>query len=120
MISSTRKELRRLWMTLVWSWAGWRDSWRSEASLRHWTRANIVSIIIASALDLSHIERILIIAFGLLVVVLELVNTAIEKAVDHSSTDENELARRAKDAGSAAVAAAAITAGVVWLLVLIG
>ncbi len=50
----------------------------------------------------------------------ELFNTAIERAVDHTSTDHHELARQAKDAGSAAVALTAVSAGVAWVVVLLG
>ena len=117
--SALRKELHRLWMTCVWSWAGWKSSWKSEASLRHWTRMNLASILLACILDLTHLERALIIALGLIVLVVELVNTAIEKAVDHTSTDESKLAESAKDAGSAAVALMAITAGIVWIFLIV-
>jgi diacylglycerol kinase (ATP) len=55
-----------------------------------------------------------------LVLVMELMNTAIERAVDLVSLERSELARMAKDAGSAGVMVSAIAAGVAWVAVLVG
>ena len=110
----------RFWNTCIWSLAGWRASWKSEATLRQWTLANLLSVLMTLVVPMGGIERILIIAFGLLVLVAELLNTAVEEAVNRISEEDHPLARKAKDAGSAAVGMAAITAGIVWLLVLFG
>ena len=53
-------------------------------------------------------------ALGMLVLAMELANTGLERVIDLISPEENELARRAKDCGSAAVALTAISAGVAW------
>lgn len=82
--------------------------------------ANLLSAALAFAMPLSPTERALILALGILVLAAELLNTAIEDAVDYISTEDNPLAKRAKDAGSAGVAVAAIAAGVAWLVILIG
>ena len=111
-------QIRRFWKRVIWSLDGWRDSWRSEDSLKQWTGANVISVALTFAFEMTSVERILIVAFGLLVLAAELMNTAIEEAVNRISTDEHPLSKKAKDAGSAAVAMTAITAGVVWLLVL--
>lgn len=71
-------------------------------------------------MPLDTAERALILALGVLVLAAELINTAVEAAVDHISTDIHPLAKRAKDAASAGVAVAAIAAGVAWLVILIG
>ena len=75
---------------------------------------------LALILDLSGAERAVVIGFGLLILVAELLNTAIEEAVDYISTDIHPSAKRAKDCGSAAVAVTAIAAGVAWIAVLAG
>ena len=113
-------EGRRFWRTVIWSWAGWRASWASEKTLRQWTLANVASAVLAFALPLTPGERALILALGLMVLVAELLNTAIEETVDYISTAQDPRAGRAKDAGSAAVAVAAIAAGLAWLVILIG
>lgn len=65
------------------------------------------------------VERALLIGSWLGVMVVELLNSAIEAIVDRIGREQNELSGRAKDFGSAAVFCAIVTAGVVWLLVLI-
>ncbi|MBC2836728.1 diacylglycerol kinase [Paragemmobacter straminiformis] len=113
-------EVRRVRNTAVWSWQGWQSAWSQEKSLRQWTLANALSAAAAFALDLGGAERAVIIGFGLLVLVAELVNTAIEEVVDYISTDIHPRAKRAKDCGSAAVAVTALAAGAAWVVVLIG
>lgn len=113
-------ELRRLGNTTRWSWAGWRSAWTREKSLRQWVAVNAVSATLACLLDLTGGERALILALGLLILVAELVNTAIEEAIDYISTAQDPRAARAKDCASAAVAITAIAGGVAWLAVLWG
>ncbi len=113
-------EATRLKNTVVWSWAGWRASWATEKTLRQWTLANAISAGLAFTLDLSTVERALIIGFGLMILVAELINTAVENVVDRIGAEHHEMSRRAKDAGSACVAVAALTAGIIWLVVLFG
>ena len=65
------------------------------------------------------LERALLVAAVLLVLVVELLNSAVEATVDRISFDNHRLAKRAKDIGSAAVMLSITTAAAVWLLVLI-
>jgi diacylglycerol kinase (ATP) len=115
-----RDEMRRLQNTARWSWQGWASSWVREKSLRQWAMLNVASAVLAFVLDLTPAERALILALGLMVLVMELVNTAIEETVDYISEAQDPRAGRAKDAGSAAVAVTAIAAGVAWLVILVG
>ncbi len=116
--------MRRLFIHLKdrtrWSWQGLAATWQDEYSFRAWTWANVISAALALALPLGTAERALILALGILVLVAELFNTAIERAVDHTSTEHHTLAGQAKDAASAAVALTAIAAGVAWIVILIG
>ena len=59
-------------------------------------------------------------AVGLLVLAAELINTAVEEVVDHISPGHDPRAKKAKDCGSACVALTAISAGVAWVVVLVG
>lgn len=113
-------ESRRFWNTCVWSWQGWAAAWASEKTLRQWTLVNVASAGLAFWLDLTAAERALILALGLLVLAAELLNTAIEEAVNYISADRHPLAKKAKDCGSAGVALTAIAAGVAWAVILIG
>jgi diacylglycerol kinase (ATP) len=113
-------ELRRLQNTARWSWQGWRSAWAREKSLRQWALLNVVSAVLAFTLDLTPGERALILSLGLLILVMELVNTAIEETVDFISEAHDPRAGRAKDAGSAAVAVTAIAGGVAWVVILVG
>ena len=112
--------LKRLKDRCIWSWDGVLDTWRNEHSFRSWVWANLISAALAFLLPLSLGERALILALGVNVMAMELVNTAIELTVDYISTEKHDLARRAKDAGNAAVAVSAIAAGVAWVVILIG
>jgi len=115
-----KAELRRLGNTCLWSWAGWRAAWASEKSLRQWSLANLASAALAFSLDLTPGERAVILGLGLMVLAMELMNTAIEEVVDYISDRRDPRAGKAKDCGSAAVALAAIAAGVAWLVILLG
>lgn len=101
-----------------WSWQGVITTWREEYSFRVWGWLNVFSAALAFWLPLTAGERAMILALGILVLAAELFNTAVERAVDHTSTEHHTLAGQAKDAASAAVALTAIAAGVAWLVVL--
>ena len=104
----------------IWSWEGWVHAWHHEPSLRQWMIANLISGAVALTLPLSPAERALILGGGIMVLAVEMLNSAIERAVDHTSKDAHPLAKQAKDMASAAVAISAIAVGVMWLVVLIG
>jgi diacylglycerol kinase (ATP) len=115
-----RSEATRFWNTCVWSWDGWSAAWATEKTLRQWTIVNILSAALAFWLDLAAAERALILALGILILAAELLNTAIEEAVNYISTDRHPLAKKAKDCGSAGVALTALAGGVAWVVILIG
>jgi len=113
-------QVTRIYNASIWSMAGARATWTSEDNFKQWTIANILSAILAFSLDLSGLERAVIIGFGLNILVAELANTAIETTVDRISTEHHALSKKAKDIGSAVVAMSALIALAVWLLILFG
>lgn len=115
-----RAQLIRLKHTCTWSWNGWRSAWKSEISLRQWCLAWALSSGLALWLDLTRGETALILSLGLLVIASELINTAIERTVDLVTQEHHDLAREAKDTGSAFVALTAIACGVAWAVILFG
>jgi diacylglycerol kinase (ATP) len=92
---------------------------RHEVPFRMEVAAAVVLIPLAFFLGTNGIERALLIGSVLLVLVVELVNSAIETTVDRISLEEHVLAGRAKDVSSAAVLMAIVSAAAVWGLVLL-
>ncbi len=111
---------QRLRSRTIWSWAGCMDAWTNEPSFRSWIFANIASIGLTFALPISAAEQLVIIVLGLLVLVAELFNTAIERLTDLVTQEHHELAGQAKDAGSAGVFVMALAAGFAWIYALFG
>ena len=110
-------DVRRLIDALRVSFAGLAAAC-TEGAFRLELLAAAVAIPLGLYLGASGVQRALLAGSVLLVLVVELVNTAIEAAVDRVSLEEHPLAKRAKDIGSAAVMVSLINAATVWLLVL--
>ena len=116
---SLADEARRLMRTAGYSLDGWRHAWREEKSLRQWAGVNLVSWVALVLLRPPLWAVALVFFAGVLLLVAELINSAIEAAVDYVSTERHPLAKAAKDAGSAAVAVLAIGFAGVWVLTLL-
>ncbi|HEX2649116.1 MAG TPA: diacylglycerol kinase [Burkholderiales bacterium] len=112
-------DLRRLLEALRISFAGLAAA-LSEGAFRLELFGAALAVPLALYLGRSGVERALLVASVLLVLIVELVNSAIEATVDRVSTERHPLAKRAKDIGSAAVMLSLVNAGAVWLLVLSG
>lgn len=100
------------------SWRGLTLAWRLEAAFRQelWLAALLLPV--AIGVPLTAIERVLLIGSLLLVLIVELLNSAIEAVVDRVSLDYHELSGRAKDIGSAAVLLALLLALLTWGILL--
>ena len=120
MLAYLKRETQRVLTRCRNSMDGVLFAWREEASFQQWIVANIVSAALTFAVEMSTVERALIIGFGLLVLVAELLNTGIESAIDRIGEECHPLSQKAKDTACAAVALCALTTGIVWLIVLIG
>jgi diacylglycerol kinase (ATP) len=88
--------------------------WRSEGAFRQEVIAAAVLIPVACLVPVAPAERVLLIASVLLVMVVELLNSALEAAIDRISLERHPLSKRAKDAGSAAVLLAIAIALLTW------
>jgi diacylglycerol kinase (ATP) len=111
--------LTRLWNALRYSIAGFRAAYTHEDAFRQEFWLAIVLTAIALALPVGMIGRALMIGSVLLVLIVELLNSAIEAAVDRISLDRHRLSKRAKDIGSAAVLVSLLNVVVVWTCVLL-
>ena len=109
--------LRRVVNATSYSFAGLRTAWRTEAAFRQECAAVIVLTPLAVWLGQSAVQRALLLGSCVFVLIVELVNTAIELVVDRVGTDHHELSGRAKDVGSAAVFMSIAQATLVWGLV---
>lgn len=110
--------LRRVWNAFHYSCAGLHAAYRHEDAFRQEVLLALVLIPLAIWLGEGAVERVLLIGCVLLVLIVELINSAIEATVDRISLDRHPLAKRAKDIGSAAVMIALLNAVLVWALVL--
>jgi diacylglycerol kinase (ATP) len=98
--------------------AGLEDAWRHESAFRQEILLAIVLVPVACFSPVSAVERALLIGSVLLVIIVELLNTSVEAAIDRISFDHHSLSKRAKDIGSAAVFVALVLLAVVWALIL--
>jgi diacylglycerol kinase (ATP) len=115
-----RTGLRRLLNAFRYSLHGFGSAFRHEDAFRQEALLAAALIPIALVLDVSGPGKAMMIASVLLVLIVELLNSAIEAAVDRISLDKHRLSKRAKDFGSAAVFVSLVNIIVVWTLVLIG
>lgn len=109
---------RRIWNALGYSLHGFRDAWKHEDAFRMELLVAVVAIPFALWLPVSYLGKALMIGSIFLVLIVELVNTAIEATIDRISLDHHLLAKRAKDIASLAVLISLVNAAVIWMLVL--
>jgi len=110
--------LQRIWNAWNWSRMGLKAAFRHEAAFRQEVLAVTLLAPLGLWLGASGGEKALLVGSVLLVLIVELLNSAIEAVVDRIGPEHHELAGRAKDIGSAAVLVAIITAVLTWFLVL--
>lgn len=112
--------LRRVWNAMFYSIEGLKAAYRHEDAFRQEFWLAVVLIPLALFLPASGLGKALMIASVLLVLIVELLNSAVEATVDRVSLEHHRLAKRAKDIGSAAVMISLLNIVIVWLLVLLG
>jgi diacylglycerol kinase (ATP) len=110
--------LRRLWNAFGYSLAGFRAAYKHEDAFRQEVLLAALLIPLALWLPATHMGKALMIASVLLVLMIELLNSAIEATVDRISLENHDLAKRAKDIGSSAVLVSLLNVAVTWGLVL--
>lgn len=112
--------LKRLINAAGYSADGFKAAYKHEDAFRQETHLALVLIPLAVWLGNTGVERALMIGSVLFVLIVELLNSAVEAAVDRISLDRHHLIKRAKDMGSAAVLIALINVVVVWALMIFG
>lgn len=109
--------IRRIWNAMFYSIDGLRETWKNEAAFRQEAILCAIMIPLAFWVGTSAAERAILIGTCLLVLIAELLNSAVEAAIDRIGEDRHRLSGRAKDMGSAAVFISLWTAGIAWGLV---
>ncbi len=112
-----RRGLRRLVAATGFSMAGLSAAWSSEEAFRQEAVLAVFLLPGALVLGSNTVERLLLAGSVLLVLIVELLNTAVEYTVDRIGTDHHDLSGRAKDLGSAAVLLSLLLAGLTWSLI---
>jgi diacylglycerol kinase (ATP) len=115
-----RTGLKRVWNALFYSFAGLKAAFTHEDAFRQEVLLAALLIPAALLMPVSGVGKALMTGSVLLVLVVELLNSAVEAAVDRISLDHHRLAKRAKDIGSAAVFISLVNVAAVWTLVLFG
>ena len=105
---------RRLILATRFSAQGFAHAWRHESAFRQELTAGLIMTPIALWLGRTGFERLMLVSVLLLVIIVELLNSAIEAAIDRVGDEHHELSGRAKDLGSAAVFVSLVLVVAVW------
>lgn len=114
----TLRGLERLGAATRNTWDGLRWAWRSEEAFRLEAIIMAVATVIALLLPVSGFQKLALIAVLVLVLIVEIFNSAIEAVVDRISLERHPLSKAAKDLGSAAVFLSLLLAFATWVVVL--
>lgn len=114
-----RRGMTRILNATGYSLAGLRAAYQGEAAFRQLVWLNLVLLPVACLIDVSRVERVLLMLTPLLALVVELLNSAIEAVVDRISLNLHPLSKQAKDMGSAAQLLALLIIALTWALILL-
>lgn len=110
--------IKRIINAFGYSKDGLAAAYRYESAFRQVLWLNLILVVLTFILNFDSATKMLLIIASFVSLITELFNTAVEAAVDHTSTEKHELAKRAKDAGSAAQLLALTMLGIVWAIAL--
>ena len=116
----SRSGWRRIAAALGYSAAGLRSAWKHEHAFRQEIAVIVPAALAALLLPVSALEKLLLVASMVLVLIVELLNSAIEAVVDRVSLERHPLSKNAKDFGSAAVMLAVLLSAACWMVVIWG
>lgn len=117
-VFKSKSGLRRIIGAASNSFAGLATAWRIEHAFRQELLLVLPGVLVALLLPVGPIERLVLIGSLVLILIVELLNSAIEATVDRISLDRHPLSKNAKDFGSAAVMLACLLALAAWLVVI--
>lgn len=114
----SKSGLKRILSAFFYSIDGLKAAWQHEHAFRQELGLFVVGTLVALVLKVSAFEKLVLIAVLVLVLIVELINSAIEAVVDRISLERHPLSKNAKDFGSAAVLLACLLAAATWAVVL--
>lgn len=115
-----RPGITHAWRAMGVALLGLRAAWVYEDAFRQEVLVSLVAIPVALLSNVATTEKALLVGSIFLVLIVELINSAVETSVDHASMARHPLAGRAKDIASAAVFLSIVNAAVIWALVFLG
>lgn len=115
----SKSGVKRIFAAFFYSIEGFKAAWKTEHSFRQELILVIIASAIALALPVSAYEKLTMIGVLILVLIVELINSAIEAVVDRVSLERNPLSKNAKDFGSAAVFLTLSLAAATWAVILL-
>lgn len=110
--------VKRLFYACYYSWLGLVAALRYEAAFRQEFIVFILLVIGSFFLDVTSVERVILLASVAFVLIMELINSAVECAIDRIGTKHHVLSGRAKDYGSLAVLISVLIAAAIWGVIL--
>ena len=113
------KGIKRFVNAFFFSVAGFKATWQHEEAFRQEVFLLLVAAPLAVWLTANNVERVLLIGSVVGVLLVELLNSAVEAAIDRIGFEHHELSGRAKDIGSAAVMLSLALAALTWAIILI-
>jgi len=114
----SQRGMKRVFYAFFYSVDGFKSAWKNEHAFRQELMLVTVGIVVAFFLDVNAFEKLMMIAVLLQILVVELINSAIEAVVDRVSLERHSLSKRAKDLGSAAVLLTLLMAFATWGVIL--
>ncbi len=115
----SKSGLKRILSAFFYSLDGLKSAWRHEHAFRQELALFAVGTVVALVLHISAFEKLMLIGVLVLILIVELINSALEAVVDRVSLERHPLSKNAKDFGSAAVLLACLLAAAAWAVVLV-
>lgn len=120
LISMKKTQPTRIINATIYSFSGLCEAWATQAAFRQEIYLSILAILFVFFVGYTTTEKVLLLSSLFFILVVELINSAIETTIDRISLEHNHLSKRAKDLGSAAVFISLINAAMVWMVISFG
>ena len=115
----SKSGIKRIYSAVLYSFDGLKTAWRHEHAFRQELMLFAAGTVVALLLPVSAFQKLVLVAPLVLMLIVELMNSAIEAVVDRVSLERHPLSKNAKDFGSAAVLLAGLLAALTWAVVLV-
>lgn len=120
MLEYVKTQSRRIWNAFFFSLDGFKATFGAEHAVQQWAALAVIGVPLGIWLGSDGVERAVLAGSVILIVIVEMINTAIETTIDRISQDRHPLSKKAKDIGSAMVLMTFLLAALVWALILRG